>query len=67
MDDIDYYMKCLDAPSVMASLRILLDSLWENNPDKNSTDSAGSQVEQIRQYILTSYHENITLTALAAA
>ena len=67
MDDIDYYMKCLDAPSVMASIRILLDSLWENNPDKNSTDSAGSQVEQIRQYILTSYHENITLTALAAA
>lgn len=66
MDDIDYYMKCLDAGSVMSSLKILLNSLWENDSENNA-DSAGSQVEQIRQYILTSYHENITLTALASA
>ena len=66
MDDIDYYMKCLDAASVMASIKILLNSLWEN-VSENNVDSAGSQVEQIRQYILTSYHENITLTALASA
>lgn len=66
MDDIDYYMKCLDAASVMASIKILLNSLWEN-VSENNADSAGSQVEQIRQYILTSYHENITLTALASA
>lgn len=66
MDDIDYYMKCLDAGSVMASIKILLNSLWENDSE-NNVDSAGSQVEQIRQYILTSYHENITLTALASA
>ena len=66
MDDIDYYMKCLDAGSVMSSIKILLNSLWEND-SVNNADSAGSQVEQIRQYILTSYHENITLTALASA
>ena len=66
MDDIDYYMKCLDAASVMVSIKILLNSLWENDSE-NNVDSAGSQVEQIRQYILTSYHENITLTALASA
>ena len=66
MDDIDYYMKCLDAGSVMSSIKILLNSLWENDSENNA-DSAGSQVEQIRQYILTSYHENITLTALASA
>nr|WP_302025269.1 response regulator [uncultured Blautia sp.] len=66
MDDIDYYMKCLDADSVMSSIKILLNSLWENDSENNA-DSAGSQVEQIRQYILTSYHENITLTALASA
>ena len=66
MDDIDYYMKCLDAASVMASIKILLNSLWEN-VSENNVDSVGSQVEQIRQYILTSYHENITLTALASA
>ena len=65
MDDIDYYMKCLDAGSVMSSIKILLNSLWENDSENNA-DSAGSQVEQIRQYILT-YHENITLTALASA
>lgn len=66
MDDIDYYMKCLDAGSVMSSIKILLNSLWENDSENNA-DSAGSQVEQIRQYILTSYHENITLTELASA
>lgn len=66
MDDIDYYMKCLDAGSVMSSIKILLNSLWENDSE-NNVDSAGSQMEQIRQYILTSYHENITLTALAPA
>lgn len=66
MDNIDYYMKCLNAPSLLASLKILLDSLWESGEDKSS--DAGSimqQVEQIHKYIERSYHENITLTALA--
>lgn len=47
-------------------LKILLDSLWESGEDKSS--DAGSimqQVEQIHKYIERSYHENITLTALA--
>ena len=66
MHNIAYYMKCLNAPSLLASLKILLDSLWESGEDKSS--DAGSimqQVEQIHKYIERSYHENITLTALA--
>ena len=66
MDNIDYYMKCLNAPSLFASLKILLDSLWENGEDKGSdSSSVVQQVEQIHRYIERSYHENITLTALA--
>ena len=66
MDNIDYYMKCLNAPSLFASLKILLDSLWESGEDRG-TDSSSvvQQVEQIHRYIEQSYHENITLTALA--
>ena len=66
MDNIDYYMKCLNAPSLFASLKILLDSLWESGEDKSSdSSSVMQQVEQIHRYIERSYHENITLTALA--
>ena len=68
MDNIDYYMKCLNAPSLLASLKILLDSLWERGEDKDSDSGSGSimqQVEQIHKYMERSYHENITLTALA--
>lgn len=66
MDNIDYYMKCLNAPSLFASLKILLNSLWENGEDKESdSNSIVQQVEQIHKYIERSYHENITLTALA--
>lgn len=66
MDNIDYYMKCLNAPSLFASLKILLDSLWENGEDKGSdSSSVVQQVDQIHRYIERSYHENITLTALA--
>lgn len=66
MDNIDYYMKCLDAPSLFASLNILLDSLWENDEDKKpDSGSILQQVEQIHKYIEQSYHENITLTSLA--
>lgn len=62
----NFNMKCLNAHSLLVSLKILLDSLWENGEDKSS--DAGSimqQVEQIHKYIERSYHENITLTALA--
>lgn len=66
MDNIDYYMKCLNAPSLFASLKILLDSLWESGEDKGAdSSSVVQQVEQIHRYIEQSYHENITLTALA--
>ena len=66
MDNIDYYMKCLNAPSLFASLKILLDSLWERGEDKSTASSSiVQQVEQIHRYIERSYHENITLTALA--
>ena len=68
MDNIDYYMKCLNAPSLLASLKILLDSLWERGEDKDSDSGSGSimqQIEQIHKYMERSYHENITLTALA--
>lgn len=66
MDNIDYYMKCFNAPSLFASLKILLDSLWESGDDKCSdSSSVVQQVEQIHRYIERSYHENITLTALA--
>lgn len=64
MDNMDYYMKNLDATSMLASLQILIDGLWSTRTDGNS-DSAGSQVAQIRQYIEKAYHENITLTSLA--
>ena len=65
MDNIDYYMKCMDMSSMIASLNILLNNLWENESDHHA-DSAGGQLEQIHQYIQSSYHENITLTSLAA-
>ena len=66
MDNIDYYMKCLNAPSLFASLKILLDSLWESGEDKGAdSSSVVQQVEQIHRYIEQSYHENITLTVLA--
>ena len=66
MDNIDYYMKCLNVPSLFASLKILLDSLWESGEDKGSdSSSVVQQVEQIHRFIERSYHENITLTALA--
>ena len=66
MDNIDYYMKCLNAHSLLVSLKILLDSLWESGEDKSSDSSSiMQQVEQIHRYIERSYHENITLTALA--
>ena len=66
MDNIDYYMKCLNALSLFASLKILLDSLWESGEDKGAdSSSVVQQVEQIHRYIEQSYHENITLTALA--
>ena len=66
MDNIDYYMKCLNTPSLFASLKILLDSLWESGEDKGAdSSSVVQQVEQIHRYIEQSYHENITLTALA--
>ena len=66
MDNIDYYMKCLNSPSLFASLKILLDSLWESGEDKGAdSSSVVQQVEQIHRYIEQSYHENITLTALA--
>ena len=68
MDNIDYYMKCLNASSLSASLNILLDSLWERGEDNDSDAGSGSimqQVEQIHKYMERSYHENITLTALA--
>ena len=66
MDNIDYYMKCLNAPSLFASLKILLDSLWESGEDKGAdSSSVVQQVEQIHRYIEQSYHETITLTVLA--
>lgn len=66
MDNIDYYMKCLNAPSLFATLNILLDSLWQNGEEKSSdSGTILQQVEQIHRYIERSYHENITLTSLA--
>ncbi len=65
LDIIDYYMKCLDAEAMLDTVNVLLDSLWENEEQKN-TDSAVQQVEQIRQYIEKTYFDNITLTSLAA-
>lgn len=64
MDNVDYYMKCLDAGALLTTLNIILDSLWENDI-QNNTGSVVQQVEQIHQYIETNYYENITLTFLA--
>ncbi len=64
MENIDYYMKCLDAKSVISSLRILLGSLWANDSRKDS-DSVMAQVEHIHAYIEKSYYETFTLTSLA--
>ncbi len=64
MENIDYYMKCLDAKSMISSLRIFLDSLWANDSRKDS-DSVMAQVEHIHAYIEKSYYETFTLTSLA--
>ena len=64
MDNVDYYMKCLDAKAMLETLNIIMDSLWENDDQKN-TESVIQQVEQIHQYIQKNYFESITLTSLA--
>lgn len=66
MENVDYYMKCLDAEAMIATLRIILDSLWENDV-RNHSESVTGQVEQIRRYIEKTYYENITLASLAGA
>ncbi len=64
MENVDYYMKCLDGGSMIETLKIILDSLWENE-SRQQTDTVMSHVEQIHQYIEKNYYENITLTSLA--
>ncbi len=64
IENIDYYMKNLDADAVVSSLRILLEFLWENEEPRDS-DSVTAQVEMIHSYIENSYYETFTLTALA--
>lgn len=64
MDNIDYYMKCLDATAMITTMNIILDSLWEKD-EQGNTDSVIRQVEQVQQYISRNYFENITLTSLA--
>lgn len=64
LDNVDYYMKCLDADSLLTMVNIILDSLWEDDTE-NQTGSVTRQVEQIHQYIETNYYENITLSFLA--
>lgn len=66
LDNVDYYMKCLDADAMIATMRIILDSLWENEEPIYS-DSVTRQVEHIRQYINKNYSESITLASLADA
>lgn len=66
MENVDYYMKCLDAGAMTETLKIILDSLWENGTRKQS-DSVMGLVEQIHDYIETAYYENITLASLAGA
>ncbi|MCD8014510.1 MAG: response regulator [Lachnospiraceae bacterium] len=64
IENIDYYMKNLNADAVVSSLRILLEFLWENEEQRDS-DSVTAQVEMIHSYIENSYYETFTLTALA--
>lgn len=65
MDNIDYYMKCLNAPSLLASLKIPCWTAWKRKIKSSDAGSIMQQVEQIHKYIEGFYHENITLTALA--
>lgn len=64
MDNIDYYMKCLDAEAMVAAFQALLDNYGEKDDRKNA-DTAAWQVAQIHDYIEKSYFESITLAALA--
>lgn len=64
MDNVDYYMKCLEPKAMLETLNIIMDSLYENDQQKN-TESVIHQVEQIHKYIEKNYYENVTLTFLA--
>ncbi len=64
MENIDYYMKCLDAESVISSLHILLASFWTNESHRDA-DSVMAQVESIHSHIEVCYYETLTLASLA--
>lgn len=64
MDNVDYYMGCLDARAMLTTLRIILDSFWENDNGESSA-SITRQVQHIRRFIEKNYYENITLASLA--
>ncbi|MDO5336600.1 MAG: response regulator [Eubacteriales bacterium] len=64
MDNVDYYMGCLDAREMLTTLKLILDSLWENENGESSA-SITCQVQHIRRFIEKNYYENITLASLA--
>ena len=64
MDNVDYYLKCLNGEKLSETLKIILEGLQEQK-EQRQPDSVAGQMEQIRHRIETDYAENITLASLA--
>lgn len=64
MDNVDYYLKCLNAEKLSETLKIILEGLQEQK-EQQQPDSVAGQMEQIRRRIEENYFENITLASLA--
>lgn len=64
MDNVDYYLKCLNGEKLSETLKIILEGLQERK-EQRQPDSVAGQMEQIRRRIETDYADNITLASLA--
>lgn len=64
LDNVDYYLKCLNGEKLSETLKIILESLQEQK-EQQQPDSVAGQMEQIRRRIEENYFENITLASLA--
>lgn len=64
MDNVDYYLKCLNGEKLSETLKIMVEGLREQK-EQQQPDSVAGQIERIRRRIETDYAEDITLASLA--
>ena len=64
MDNVDYYLKCLNGEKLSETLKIMVEGLREQK-EQQQPDSVAGQIERIGRRIETDYAEDITLASLA--